>query len=335
MRKIRTFAAMKKLLLLLTISLAMTTVANPSASAQTPKLPEALTPAETHLFAHRDTCDLYLDIYRPAEGAETTFQGIEKPTLLFVFGGGFVAGHRREVWYHPWLGQLLAEGYPVVAIDYRLGLKGVDMKFDLFHIVESCHLTKKAVDMGVEDVFSAVKFLIDSGLAQKDNIVIMGNSAGAMISLSAEMEACNHSELAAELPEDFHFKGVMSFAGAIMTVTGVPKYNRTPAPQMLVHGSEDGAVTYNKTAFGKLGMYGSSSLVKQVYSKKGYVYHFYRYPGHSHDMAGNMEYLMKEQLRFLEEEVMLGRGRIIDVSVLDPKMFVGEEINLDTIYGLL
>ena len=42
----------------------------------------------TWLFAHRDTCDLFLDIYPPAEGAQTTFEGKEKPTVIFVFGGG-------------------------------------------------------------------------------------------------------------------------------------------------------------------------------------------------------------------------------------------------------
>lgn len=49
-------------------------------------------------------------------------------------------------------------------------------------------------------------------------------------------------------------------------------------------------------------------------------------------MAGNMTYLVKEQLRFLEEEVMLRRGRRIDITVRDPQMHVGKEINLDMIY---
>lgn len=292
----------------------------------------ALSPDETHLFAHRDTCDLYLDIYYPTAGAETTFQGMEKPTLLFVFGGGFIIGNRQEEWYHPWFQQLLDNGYRIVAIDYRLGLKGVRVRLDPFHLFEASRLTKKAVDMGVEDVFSAVGFLVRERGVDPDNIVVMGNSAGAMISLSAELEACNRSPLAAELPEGFHFKGVMSFAGAIMSISGIPSYARTPAPQLLFHGDRDGAVVFDKRAFGKYGLYGSKALVEKVLAKNGYVYHFYRYPGHSHDMAGNMTYLVKEQLRFLEEEVMLRRGRRIDITVRDPQMHVGKEINLDMIY---
>ena len=339
-----------KFLLMLTLSIAAI-ASNTEARAERAALradapdesaPALIIPAETHLFAHRDTCDLYLDIYEPAKGSETTFQGIQKPVLVFVYGGGFIIGNRREVWYHPWLKQLIDAGYKVVAIDYRLGLKGVDMRFDPIHIFESSRLTKKAVDMGVEDVFSAVKFLVDERGFDPSNFVVMGNSAGAMISLSAEWEACNADSgadgkipggLAEGLPNGFHFKGVMSFAGAIMTLSGKPKYKITPAPQLLVHGDRDGAVTFKKVALGKYGLYGSSSLVKDIFAKKGYVYHFYRYAGHSHDMAGNMEYMMQEQFRFLEEEVMLRRGRCIDITVNDPEMHVGQEINVKNIYN--
>lgn len=294
----------------------------------------ALSPDGTYLFAHRDTCDLYLDIYTPAEGAETCLDGKEKPALLFVFGGGFILGRRDDPFYHPWFEELLRNGYPIVAVDYRLGLKGIRMRFDLFHLIGSAKLTKRAVDMGVEDVFSAVEFLfahpelgIDPG-----NLVVMGNSAGAMISLSSEWEACNHGPLAANLPEDFHFKGVMAFAGAIMSDTGVPVYKRTPAPHLLIHGTVDGAVTFTKTAFARFGMYGSSSLVEQVFSRNGCIYQFYRYVDHTHDMASNMYYNMPEQLRFLEEEVIGGRGRVIDATVEDAGMPVGVEYNLSNIY---
>ena len=49
---------------------------------------------ETYRFASRDTCDLYLDIFRPAQDAPTTYQGVQKPTILHVFGGGFIMGER-------------------------------------------------------------------------------------------------------------------------------------------------------------------------------------------------------------------------------------------------
>ena len=55
-----------------------------------------LFPSETYLFEKRDTCDLFLDIYNPAEGSQTHFEGREKPTILFMFGGGFIRGERND-----------------------------------------------------------------------------------------------------------------------------------------------------------------------------------------------------------------------------------------------
>ena len=256
----------------------------------------ALTPDGTFLFARRDTCDLYLDIYRPAEGAATTLDGKEKPALLFVFGGGFIIGARNESWYFPWFQALLDEGYPIVAVDYRLGLKGVRMRFDPFHLIESAKLAKRAVDMGVEDVFASVRYLCDNAEElgiDPDNIVICGSSAGAMISLSSELEACNRTSRAAILPEGFH-----------------------------------------KMGFGRRGMFGSSYLVEKVLKPAGYTYQIYRYVGHSHDMAANMLANWPEEKRFLEVAVMGRNKLVIDSTVEDPTMPVlgFASVTLDDIY---
>ena len=63
-----------------------------------------------------------------------------------------------------------------------------------------------------------------------------------MISLSCELETCTPTERTAILPEGFRFKGVMSFAGAVMSTSGVPQYAAEPAPQLLFHGTADAAV---------------------------------------------------------------------------------------------
>lgn len=47
---------------------------------------EPISPDGTYMFAQRDTCDLYLDVYDPAPGSVTTLDGKTKPTVLFMFG---------------------------------------------------------------------------------------------------------------------------------------------------------------------------------------------------------------------------------------------------------
>lgn len=292
-------------------------------------------PAGTYVFAERDGQELSLDIYCPAAGSQTTLDGLDKPAILYVFGGGFVTGRRNDPYILPWVSQMTSDGYKVICVDYRLGLKGEKLDFSLSHVVSSAKKVKRAVDMGVEDVFTAIRFLADNSEElgiDIYNIVVSGSSAGAMISLSAELETCSPTNRTAILPEGFRFKGVMSFAGAIMSLSGLPDYEREPAPQLLFHGDADEAVTYNKIAVGKIGLYGSSSLVKEVYSKKGYVYNICRYPGHNHDIAGSMEQTWPEQKRFLEANVIRGQKRVVDASITDPVLPVWESITLDYIY---
>jgi predicted esterase len=306
---------MKRLIILLAIML--------------PALAGAQNLSGTYMVAQRDTCNLYIDVYLPTPGSATEIDGVAKPSVLFVFGGGFIIGSRNDPFYLPWFKILNDNGYGVVSVDYRLGLKGIKMQFDLFHIMQSADLTKKAVDMGVEDVFAAVRFLLDNNVGiDANNLVISGSSAGAMITLSSVLETCSPTERTAILPEGYAFKGAMSFAGAIMSDSGVPSYGTPPPPQLLFHGTADGAVNYEKTAFGSRGFYGSSALVKDVFEKKGYTYCIYRYKDHSHDMAANMVATWPEQQLFLERNVVKGLARTIDAFVDDPAIPVMKSISV-------
>ncbi len=127
---------------------------------------------------------------------------------------------------------------------------------------------------------------------------------------------------------------MMSFAGAIMSDSGRPAYQRTPCPQLLIHGTKDGAVAYDKMGFGRWGMFGSSYLVKEVLQPAGYTYQIYRYVDHSHDMAANMLANWPEEKRFLEVSVIGRKPLVIDCTVDDPTMPVlgSASVTLDDIY---
>ena len=77
-----------------------------SLTAGSPSGPDGMEPDGTYMFTQRDTCDLYLDIYGPAPGSETMYNGKRKPTILFVFGGGFISGSRAESYNLPWYREL-------------------------------------------------------------------------------------------------------------------------------------------------------------------------------------------------------------------------------------
>ena len=294
----------------------------------------AQNPAGIYRFAQRETTDLYLDVYAPTPGSDPTFEGHAKPTILFVFGGGFVTGARSEPGYMPWFKILNDNGYRVITVDYRLGLKGVDMKFNLLHLTGTAKKTKRAVDMGVEDVFSAVRFICDNAQAlgvDPDNIVLAGSSAGAMISLSSEYEICNRSERTAVLPEGFRFAGVMAFAGAIMSDHGTPSYRTEPCPQLLLHGTADETVKYGKMKLFRWGLFGTDALSK-IYRKNGYDCNILRYKDHGHDIASHFVACWPEEKRFLEVNVMGGHRRIVDALIDDPTIEKWEAPTLDSLY---
>ena len=274
---------------------------------------------ETYRFAERDTCSLYLDIFRATEGSETTFQGKDKPTIMFVFGGGFVAGERANTFSRTWFKHLNDEGYDLVTIDYRLGMKGFKIKKNLSGAIKASDRFLLAQQVGVEDVFSAVAFLAenpDLGI-DVNNLVISGSSAGAIISMASEY--CIVNGKAQGLPAGFNFKGVMSFSGAIISTAGAPKYSASPCPTLLLHGTADKIVAYKHFgAFGR-GIWGSSWLAKQ-FAKKGWDHCIYRFGGRTHEVAAYMNYVWPIEKEFLEQNVILGAKRTVDAVVDDPTL---------------
>ena len=279
-----------------------------------------ISPDATYLFAERDTCELYLDIYNPTEGSETSIDGKEKPTIIFMFGGGFIRGTRDDESYSNWFTMMTRNGYRIVSIDYRLGLKG-SSKVGIAQV----NVLDKAIHMAVEDLFSATAFLIDNAETLKidpSNIVISGSSAGAITVMQAEYELCNDTAWAEVLPEDFNYAGVMSFSGAILSRKGKVKYEEEPCPTMMLHGTADALVPYKQIAFFNLGFFGGGKLVER-FEKFGYNYNMYHFIDYGHEIAASMETTLDLQLKFLENNVMQGDRRIVEAWISDPDVYKG------------
>ena len=99
-----------------------------------------------YAYVERDST-LYLDVYQPA----TVPNGY---TILHMFGGGYYTGSRRHPWDSTYCRLLTEQGYTVVAIDYRLGMK--DLKTSGFAGLEAL---ENAMFMAAEDGTAAIAFL--------------------------------------------------------------------------------------------------------------------------------------------------------------------------------
>lgn len=281
---------------------------------------ELLTPDATYMYERRDTCDLYMDIYNPADGSRQTYMGIEKPTVVFMFGGGFIRGTRDDESYNSWFRMLTDNGYRVISIDYRLGLKGSD-KVGIAQV----NVLDKAIHMAVEDLFSATNFIIDNAEqigADPGNLVICGSSAGAISVMQAEYEIANGTSYSSVLPQGFNYAGVMSFSGAVLSRNGKVKYDKVPCPTLMLHGTADKLVPYRQIAFFNLGFYGGGKLVKRL-DKYGCSYNMFHFIDYGHEIAGSMYSTLDIQLKFLECNVMQQKKRIIEAWISDPDVWKG------------
>lgn len=281
---------------------------------------DKISPDGTYLFTERDTCELFLDVYNPVKGSKTCIDGKEKPTVIFMFGGGFIRGTRDDESYNGWFRTMTENGYRVISIDYRLGLKGSD-KVGIAQV----NVLDKAIHMAVEDLFSATSFIVDNAEqlgVDPSNIVISGSSAGAITVMQAEYEICNRTRWTNGLPEGFRYAGVMSFSGAILSREGKVDYKDNPCPTLMLHGTADKLVPYKQIAFFNLGFFGGGKLVKR-FEKFGYNYNMYHFIDYGHEIAASMNTTTDLQFRFLETNVMQGKERIVEAWISDPDVWKG------------
>jgi predicted esterase len=303
---------MKRIIILLA-SIAIGTM---TATAQN----DLLSPDGTYLYHRQDTCDLFMDVYEPADGSEETYMGMKKPVVIFMFGGGFIRGTRDDESYNSWFRMMTENGYRVISIDYRLGLKG-SSKVGIAQV----NILDKAIHMAVEDLFAATNFIIENAdqlEVDPSNIVICGSSAGAISVMQAEYEIANRTEWASVLPAGFNYAGVMSFSGAILSRKGKVKYETEPCPTLMLHGTADKLVPYKQIAFFNLGFFGGGKLVER-FKKFGYNYNMYHFVDYGHEIAGSMYSTLDLQLKFLENNVIQKEKRIIEARITDPDVWKG------------
>ncbi|WP_327232590.1 carboxylesterase family protein [Streptomyces sp. NBC_01317] len=96
--------------------------------------------------------------------------GPDRPVMVFVHGGGFVAGSGRAPLYD---GTAFArDGVVLITVNYRLGIPGF------------LHLPDAPDNRGMLDVLAALRWIRDNAArfgGDPDNVTLFGQSAGAII----------------------------------------------------------------------------------------------------------------------------------------------------------
>ena len=260
----------------------------------------------SYVFAQRDSA-LSLDVYPPTAAANGY-------TVVHVFGGGFIKGSRSNKWDADYCRLLAANGYTAVAIDYRLGLRGVENVG-----ISAVPALEKAFYMAAEDCASAVGYLVGHAAElgiQADKIILEGVSAGAITVLMTDFGRCNKLDFAACLPEGWKPAGVVAYSGAIYSNKGALKWAEEPAPTLLFHGTEDKIVTYKKIAVGKRGLYGADAVVKRL-DKFDYPYCVYRFTSLGHEVSMGGPLTIDELNLFVKQHIISGRRLYEDITKRD------------------
>lgn len=260
---------------------------------------------ETYTYSIKENDTLRLDKYT-LPGTVTEKQ----PCIVFMFGGGFFTGSRDADHSLEYLNQMAKEGYVVISIDYRLGLKDIPKKIEQggkVGVREFPVLLNDAITLAVEDLYTATNYILEKSDDWNINdslIIISGSSAGAISVLQGEYTICSNNERAKVLPNDFRYAGVIAFAGAIFSTNGNLKWAKNPAPIQFFHGNADSNVPYDKLKILKLGFFGPKYITKQLDELKS-PYYFYDIDNADHKIAVTpLTENLPEIKRFIQQYIL-------------------------------
>ncbi|MHB0756237.1 alpha/beta hydrolase family protein [Polaribacter sp. M15] len=221
----------------------------------------------TYKYKKIDGKKLKLDFYSP-KNIKT-----EYPLIVYVHGGGFSGGKRNEYYIKDFANFLTQRGYAFASISYRLTMKSKG-----FGCFTNAYDKINAFNMASKDISFALQYLFKKKRRfniNKNKIILVGSSAGA--------EAILHLSYVYEntiLPKNFRFAGMISMAGAIISIDNINL--KTAIPTQLFHGTSDKLVPFDaaphhycsKNDVGYLPLFGSQTIANQLklINKSYYLY---------------------------------------------------------------
>ena len=196
-------------------------------------------------MARRADMPLCLDVYEPEGGAVSP-----RPLVVFLHGGAFLFGDKRNDLQRTFTEHLVRRGYVVASVNYRLGIS-----FGGLFSVE------RTVYRGVQDTRAALDYLIThAGEYRIDpqQIYLSGSSAGAIIALTTTFMDADEvfdsverrirrddlgvlGRAANSESEKYRIAGVVSMWGGLIEPQVITRRD-AHVPVLLFHGTADDIV---------------------------------------------------------------------------------------------
>lgn len=213
--------------------------------------------------------DLYMDLYLPK--GDTMKQ---RPLVMFIHGGGFYIGDKRDNPIVLWCQHYAKMGYVAVSINYRMGFKPAKTS------IERCGYC------AVQDAHAAMRFLIHNKEKYRidpDYLFVAGSSAGGVTTLNlAFMRNANRPESADgglltdalgdiessgnSLKETFKIRCIANMWGAVHDINMI---NNAKTSIISFHGDADRVVPYGaEVPFKDIKLHISNLFFNKMYGSK-------------------------------------------------------------------
>ena len=213
--------------------------------------------------------DLYMDLYLPKGDTMK-----HRPLVMFIHGGGFYIGDKRDNPIVLWCQHYAKMGYVAVSINYRMGFKPAKTS------IERCGYC------AVQDAHAAMRFLIHNKEKYRidpDYLFVAGSSAGGVTTLNlAFMRNANRPESADgglltdalgdiessgnSLKETFKIRCIANMWGAVHDIDMI---NNAKTSIISFHGDADRVVPYGaEVPFKDIKLHISNLFFNKMYGSK-------------------------------------------------------------------
>ncbi|WP_158841585.1 carboxylesterase family protein [Polaribacter sp. L3A8] len=252
--------------------------------------------------------NIKLDFYKPKK-----IKG-KVPLLIYVHGGGFSGGDRKDKVSTDFAKEMAQYGYAVASISYRLTMKGTG-----FGCTTKAALKVAAFNDTSKDISYAVNYFLrhqNKFKIDPNKIILVGSSAGAEAVLNLAYVYNNKI-----LNRNFKFAGIIAMAGAITSTNNITK--ETAIPTQLFHGIQDRLVPYNIAphhfctleSAGYLKLFGSKAIANKLKSINK-PYYLYSVQNGNHSWNSRPIYQCKKEIiDFLYYDVLKKKSRQIETII--------------------